>query len=364
MTAALNCVLEYFVEVLSMIRSIRSFFLALMLALSLLVGQVSPVRAASLPAEINKQFTPLQIDAGGVSVMRVTIFNPNIFPLTDADWTDNLVGVQPGLYIANPAGVVNTCGGTVTATPGSTTLSLGGALSNDGGTVPAQVASTPGQCYVEVNVSSVTPGNLINTIPAGNLRSDGNDGGTPVVITNTTPASATITVIQVLNPSLSKLFNPTTIYAGETSQLTIRLNNNDSDTNITGATYTDTLPAGLQIASPNGLTLTNCGPGTATAPASGTVISLSGATVTPAQDCLLRVNVTGASGAYLISNGTANTIPAGPGGPGSLQTDQGVTNTTPAQAELTIQPVSVQKAFAPDPVDAGDTSILTITLEN
>ncbi|MBN8580749.1 MAG: sortase [Anaerolineae bacterium] len=343
-----------------MIRSIRSFLMASLLALSLLVGQVSPVRAASLPAEINKQFTPLQIDAGAVSVMRVTIFNPNIFELTNASWTDNLVGVQPGLYIANPAGIVNTCGSVldVTAMPGTTNL----ALSN--GTVPPQSGSTPGECYVEVNVSSVTPGNLINTIPAGNLSSQGDDGGTTVNITNTTPASATITVTQVLNPSLSKLFVPSTIFVGENSQLTIRLNNNDSDTNLTGASYTDTLPAGLQIATPNGLTVTNCGPGTATALAGGTVISLSGATVTPAQDCLVRVNVTGASGAYLIANSTANTIPAGPGGPGSLQTNQGVTNTTPAQGEITIQPISVQKAFAPDPVDAGDTSILTITLEN
>jgi LPXTG-site transpeptidase (sortase) family protein len=347
-----------------MIRSVRSFLTALLLALSLLVVQVSPARAASLPAEINKQFTPLQIDAGGVSVMRVTIFNPNTFQLTDADWTDNLISVQPGLYIANPAGVVNTCGGMVIATPGGTTLSLGGALANDGGTVPAQVGSTPGECYVEVNVSSVTPGNLINTIPASNLDAQGNDSGTSVDITNTTPASATITVTQVLNPSLSKLFVPSTIFVGENSQLTIRLNNNDSDTSLTGASYTDTLPAGLQIATPNGLTVTNCGSGTATAPAGGTVISLSAATVTPAQDCLVQVNVTGASGAYLIANSTANTIPAGPGGPGSLQTNQGVTNITPAQGEITIQPISVQKAFAPDPVDAGDTSILTITLEN
>ncbi len=274
-----------------MIRSIRSFLMASLLALSLLVGQISPVRAASLPAEINKQFTPLQIDAGAVSVMRVTIFNPNIFELTNASWTDNLVGVQPGLYIANPAGIVNTCGSVldVTAVPGTTNL----ALSN--GTVPPQSGSTPGECYVEVNVSSVTPGNLINTIPAGNLSSQGDDGGTTVNITNTTPASATITVTQVLNPSLSKLFVPSTIFVGENSQLTIRLNNNDSDTNLTGASYTDTLPAGLQIATPNGLTVTNCGPGTATALAGGTVISLSGATLTPAQDCLVRVNVTGAS---------------------------------------------------------------------
>lgn len=347
-----------------MLRSLRFLFLILVTIASLVLGPVTPVRAASLPAEINKQFTPLQIDAGGVSVLRVTIFNPNGFQLTNAGWIDNLISVQPGLFIANPPGIVNTCGGNVrdglggTLDPGETTFQL------IGGTVPAQGA-VPGECYVEVNVSSVTAGNLINTIPANNLTSQGNDGGTIVNITNTTPASATITVIAVTPPSLTKIFVPSTIFVGQTSQLTITLNNNDSDTNLTGATYTDTLPAGLQIANPNGLTVTNCGAGAnVTAPANGTTITLTNGTITPSQNCLVRVNVTGVSGAYLISNGTANTIPAGPGGPGSLQTTQGVTNGSPAQAELTIQPVGITKAFAPGTVDAGDQTTLTITLQN
>jgi LPXTG-site transpeptidase (sortase) family protein len=330
-------------------------FLRLSLIAMLLAGlfaQPGPVSAASLPAQINKQFTPLQIDAGGVSVLRVTVFNPNSFPLTSASWTDDLVGVQPGLFIANPAGVVNTCGGSVTAAPNTTTLSL------TGGTVPAQVGSTPGQCYVEVNVSSVTPGNLINTIPANNLSSSGDDGGTPVSITNTTPASATITVIAVSPPSLSKSFAPNTIFTGQTSTMTIRLNNNDVDTNLTGASYTDTLPSGLVVATPNGVTATGCGPGVVSAISGGTTISLTGGTVTPSVDCVITVSVTGASGQY------TNTIPAGPGGPGSLHTDQGVTNNSPASANLNVQPVAIAKSFSPSTVDAGDVSTLTITLQN
>ena len=319
--------------------------------------QPTPAYAASIPAEINKQFTPLQIPAGGVSVLRVTVFNPNTFPLTNASWTDDLDGVQPGLFIANPANVVNTCGsvGDVTAVPGTTTLSLAN------GTVPAQVGSTPGQCYVEINVSSVTPGNLINTILANNLSSQGNDGGTPVSITNLTPASATITVIAISPPALSKGFTPNTIYVGETSVLTIRLNNNDANYNLTGATYTDTLPTGLVVASPNGLTLTNCGPGTAAATPGGATISLSGATVTPALDCIVSVNVTNTFGSY---GAYTNTIPAGPGGPGSLKTDQGVTNNSPASAPLNVQPVAIAKSFSPSTIDAGDVSNLTITFYN
>ncbi|NUQ83425.1 MAG: sortase [Anaerolineales bacterium] len=337
-------------------------FLRLGMVTALLAGifaQPQTVHAASLPAEINKQFTPLQIDAGGVSVLRISIFNPNTFPLFNVAFIDDLARVQPGLYVANPAGVVNTCGGTVTAVPGATTVSL------SGGAVPAQVGPTPGQCYIEVNISSVTAGNLINTIPAHNppadigLTADGIDNGTPVVITNTSPASATITVVAVSPPSLSKTFAPNTIFVGQTSQLTIRLNNNDADTNLTGVSYTDTLPGGLVIASPSGLSVANCGAGaTVTAPANGTAVSLSNGIVTPSQDCVISVNVTGSFGQY------TNTIPAGPGGPGSIRTNQGVTNTSPASANLNIQPVGITKAFSPSTIVAGGTSTLTITLQN
>ncbi|HAV76569.1 MAG TPA: hypothetical protein DCX53_04355 [Anaerolineae bacterium] len=318
------------------------------------------VHAASLPAEINKQFTPLQIDAGGTSVLRISIFNPNTFPLTNVAFTDNLIGVQPGLFVDTPNGVVSTCGGTVTAAPGSTTITL------SGGGVPAQVGSTPGQCYVEINTSSITAGNLINTIPAHNpptdigLTADGNDAGTPVTITNTSPASATITVVAVSPPSLSKSFSPNTIFVGETSVLTITVNNNDADTNLTGATYTDTLPSGLVVSTPANITRTNCGSGSSvTAPSGGTTITLNNAVVTPSLNCIVTLNVRGENhGQY------TNTIPAGPSNPGSLQTDQGVTNGSPANANLNVQPIGVTKVFSPLSIDAGDSSTLTITLQN
>src|SRR5690606_24689521 len=132
-------------------------------------------------------------------------------------------------------------------------------VSLTGGTVPPQTGPVPGQCYVEVNVSSVTPGNLINTIPANNLLSQGNDGGMIVNITNTTPASATITVLSVTPPSLTKSFAPNTIFVGGISRLTITINNNDANTNLTGTSYTDTLPDGVILASPSNATVTNCG---------------------------------------------------------------------------------------------------------
>src|SRR5689334_3005473 len=166
-------------------KSVLSLLMIGGLIFSLFGGnQTVHAQQISFPAQMNKSFAPLSIEPGGISRLQVTIFNPNLFQLTNAAWSDNLVSIQPGIFIANPANVSNTCGGSVTATSGSTTLSL------SGGTVPPQVGSTPGSCTVAVDVSSVTTGNLINTIPANALSSNG-DGGT---VTNTTPASATLHV--------------------------------------------------------------------------------------------------------------------------------------------------------------------------
>ena len=330
--------------------------LTVILISSFILSPVTTVHAISIPAEVNKQFTPIFIDAGGISVLRVSIFNPNSFPLTNASWTDNLIGVQPGLLIANPAGVNHTCGAgaIITAAPNTTTLSL------SGGTVPAQTGATPGECYVEINVTSTTPGNLINTIPIGNLNSNGNDGGNPVIVSNTTPASATLTVVSVTPPSISKGFSPNTISMGDVSTLTITINNNDTNTNLTGTSFTDTLPANVVLANPVSPTLTNCGVSASLAATAGNnTITLTNATVTPSQNCVVTVNVTSATqGAYV------NTIPAGPGNPGSIVTQQGVTNASPASATLNVQPINITKQFDSASFQAGGINTLTITLQN
>ena len=191
-----------------MIRSIRSFLMASLLALSLVVAQVSPVQALTYPAEINKSFTPISIPSGGTSRLRVTIYNPNSNALTSAAWLDNLIGVQPGLSIANPPNVVQTCTGTVTDSGGGTVDPGDTSIRLTGGTVPGQVGSNPGSCYVEVSVTSTTPGNLINTIPANELTSfvidpqDANIPPTPVAITNTTPAVTSMPML--IAPKITK----------------------------------------------------------------------------------------------------------------------------------------------------------------
>jgi LPXTG-site transpeptidase (sortase) family protein len=308
-------------------------------------GSVVGAQGPSFPAEMNKSFTPISIVAGGTSRLMVSIFNPNPFQLTNASWTDNLVGVQPGILIANPVNLSNSCGGTVTAVPGGTTLSL------SGGTVPAQVGTTPGSCTVAIDVTSTTLGNLINTIPAGALTSTG--GG--LSVTNTSPASATLHVGGVQPPTINKSFSPGSIWVGQTSQLSIAITNNDFTTTLTQASLTDDLPANVFLANPVSSTLSGCG-GSASlnAVSGGTSVTLINATIAPNSTCTIRVNVTSnTQGSYL------NTIPAN-----ALQTQQGLTNASPDSARLNVQEIGITKAFSPSSFAAGGTSTLTITLQN
>ncbi|HSL30528.1 MAG TPA: sortase [Anaerolineales bacterium] len=313
----------------------------------------------TLPAEVNKAFSPLSIAPGGVSRLSVTVYNPNLFPLTNTSWTDNLVGVQPGLRIADPVGVTNNCGGSVSANAGSTTLSL------SGGTVPAQTGSTPGRCTVTINVTSNTVGNLINTIPSRALSASG--GGT--TISNTDPASATLNVAGVATgtppptqppPSLppvalSKSISPGTIWAGGVSQLTIEIRNNQTNASLTQASVTDNLPANVFVADPASASLSGCGnSASVTAVSGGTSVTLNNGTIAPGSTCTIRVNVTSTvQGTY------TNRIPAG-----SLRTQEGLSNPRDATDRLIVQAIGITKAFSPGTISAGGTSTLTITLQN
>jgi LPXTG-site transpeptidase (sortase) family protein len=327
-------------------KSVVSFLVgALIVSILLNPERTVHAQVLSFPAEMNKSFSPISIAAGGVSRLNVTIYNPNAFQLTNASWTDNLIGVQPGLAIASPMGLTNTCGGSVTAAAGSTILSL------SGGTVPGQVGVTPGSCTVSINITSTTRGNLINTMPTGALTSTGEG----MTITNTSPASATLNVTGSLPPSVNKSFSPGTIWAGEISRLSIVIRNNEPIRSLTQASLTDNLPANVFLANPVSPTLTGCGSSASlTAASGGTSVTLNNGTIAPNSTCTITVNVTSnGQGAY------TNNIPAN-----SLQTQEGLTNSTLATARLNVQEVGVAKQFSPGTFSAGGTTTLIITLQN
>ena len=150
------------------------------LTISVLVVPMSLAHAGgvSIPAQINKSFNPVVIASGQTSRLTIVVYNPNSFELINTTWTDNMVLLQPGLYIANPPNVTvddnnptdTNCGTpTVTAVAGATSISF------SGGTVPAIAGTTYGECTVSLDVSSVTGGNLKNRIPVGALTATDQD---------------------------------------------------------------------------------------------------------------------------------------------------------------------------------------------
>jgi uncharacterized repeat protein (TIGR01451 family) len=135
-----------------------------------------PVEAALAgPPVISKAFGAASVAVGGTTTLTFQIENDNGFPQTGVAFMDNL---PAGLTVAGTPGASNTCGGTLTAVPNSTSISL------SGGTVPAGFGGT---CTISVNVTGVTTGMQTNVSGAVSA----NEGG----IGNT--ATASITVILV-----------------------------------------------------------------------------------------------------------------------------------------------------------------------
>ncbi len=196
--------------------------------------------------------------------------------------------------------------------------------------------------------------------------------GQPYAITSEYPASATLNVIAVQPPSLSKAFAPNTIAAGGTSTLTITIRNNDSNNPLTQVTLTDTLPTNgdgdIFVASPVTTSLTGCGSGTLTDASGNPLVGgtsrsvrLNNGTIARNSNCVITVLVaSNTQGVY------TNTIPAGPAtvNPGAILTREGVTNASAASAPLNVQAFNLTKSFGTSPVAVGQISLVTITIQN
>ena len=286
-----------------------------------------------IPPTLNKSFSPANIAAGGVSTLTITLTN------TDgnaASLTSPLVDTLPsGVVVSDHAST--TCGGTVTANAGGSTVTLAG------GSIPAD-----GSCTVTVDVTAPSAGSFINSLRAGALQTS--NGG------NSAPAVATLTVNAPANapPTINKAFSPANISAGGVSTLTITLNNPNSVVAKLTSPLTDSLPSGVAV---SGNASNTCG-GALTANAGGSSIVLTGGSIPADGSCTVTVDVTASgSGSYF------NALPAG-----ALQTSNG-SNTAPAVATLTVNAPAViaptvSKAFSPSTISSNAVSTLTLTLNN
>ena len=277
------------------------------------------------PPSITKAFGAASIPLNGTTSLTFTINNPNTgVALSGIAFTDNL---PAGLVVATPNGLNNTCGGTATAVAGSGSISL------SAGTLAASAS-----CTVSVNVQGTTAGVKNNSVQVTST-----EGGTG----NTSNASITV----VGPPIIIKAFGAASIPLNGSTSLTFTIQNNNSATALTGVGFSDTLPAGLVVSTPNGLTGT-CGAGTITATAGTNVISLSGGTIAANSSCTFSVNVTG------IAAGTQNNTT------GNVTSTEGGTGGTASASINVVAPPSIAKVFNPASIALNATTSLTFTITN
>src|SRR5437016_2979865 len=218
--------------------------------------------AVAAPPSIAKVFNPSTIALNATTSMTFTITNPaaNTAALTGVAFTDTL---PTGLTVANASATV--CGGTLTTT-NPTGIALTGATIN-----------TNSQCQFSVTVTGAASGQYTNT--TGNVTST--NGGTG----NT--ATANLTVASA--PTMTKAFGAASILLNASTSLTFNISNPNTTLGLTGVSFSDALPAGLVVATPNGLS-TTCS-GTVTAAAGSGSVSLLGGTLAANASCTIPLNV-------------------------------------------------------------------------
>lgn len=276
--------------------------------------------------------------------LRLALTNESVSALNSLTLSDTLPTVGPfqQLRIATPANISNTCGGTVIATAGSTSVAL------NGGVVPASSGGTAGTCRLEIDVVG-SAGVYPNNANTAAVRDNG-DGST----TNVNDSdNATLTYNDALR--VTKFFDPVSTGDNGGSTATIRLTNLDTSRPITGVGVTDNLPAGMLVATPSNSYVTCGGSTTVSAVPNSGVVTLTGATIAPGSTCDLRfdVSVTG-------TTDWVNTIP-----PGGVTTDSGITNRSPVTGVLTFEAAAVpliSKSISPGSIVPGESATLTISI--
>jgi CSLREA domain-containing protein/uncharacterized repeat protein (TIGR01451 family) len=165
-------------------------------------------------------------------------------------------------------------------------------------------------------------------------------------------ATVTANITNVGPPSIAKAFGAANILLSGSTSLTFTITNSNPVA-LTGVAFTDSLPSGLVVSTPNGLS-GSCGGGTITATAGSGTVSLSGATVAASGSCMFAVNVTGTTAGNKVN--TTGAVTSANGGTGNTATASVVVLSRP---DLTITKTHAGN-FTPGQVGA----TYTITISN
>ena len=235
--------------------------------------------------------------------------------------------------VATPNALTSTCGGIVTADSGTSSIEL-----------VSGVLAAGDSCTIAVDVTALSAG-VKNNITSEVGSTEGGPGGSAeaFLVVAAPPA--------VAPPTFAKAFGKARIAVNGTTSLTFALTNPNPGSALTGLGLSDTLPAGLVVATPNALTNT-CGGAVTALPGNGRHRAGEWQPVLSAGSCVITVNITGTTGG-LKDNLT-----------GAVSSNEGGTGGTASASLEVIAPPTIAKAFGLASIPVTGTTTLTVTLTN
>jgi len=255
-------------------------------------------------------------------------------------FSDNL---PAGVTVASPANASNSCGGTLSAAAGSSSISLSPA----GG--PLVIIPAGGSCSVGVDVIGGSVGTHVNV--SGDLTSNTNSGFNQ----SSGLASDTLTV-SIQRLSIEKSFTDDPVLPGGAVNLRFTIRNLDRRSSASNIAFSDDLDAALSGLAAVSLPSNPCGSGSSITGSS--VISLTGGNLSAEGSCTFDVGLAVPSGA---APGTyTNTTDAVSGDVGGSPT----TGNAASDDLFVITAPVLTKSYVDDPVGAGDTVTLEFSITN
>lgn len=238
---------------------------------------------------ISKSFSPESILTNGTSTLTFTLRNPTNYLFTSVAFSDTYP-TSPGSMVNTSPTVTttNTCGGTLTATAGSGSMSL------SGGQILANTS-----CTISVTVTAPTAGNYVNTSTAGTFSANGTTLPVPTA-TDTLNVHAPIngiTILKRIGPTASGPWTSSLSVALGASVFFQYTVDNTGEAALSNATIVDSFTPALSLSATPGVT--TCNAAMTSIPVFGSVTCVSDAAVT--------VNATGVNNANVTANAGAVT---------------------------------------------------------
>ncbi len=281
-----------------------------------------------------KAFSPDTIGPGSTSALTFVIDNSGSGTgAASLAFTDTL---PAGVTLADPASPTTTCGGTLSAPDGGSTITLSGA---------SVLAFS--SCQVQVDVTSSVVGAHSNT--SGDLTSTAGNSG---------PATADLTV-STGRLGFTKSFSPTTVQLGGDTVLTFTIDNSLGASSHVALSFSDTLPSGVVVADPVVVTgdCPSVGSGAVTATAGGPTLSYSAAgPLASGATCTISVEVHATGSGTPVNR--SSELSSKTGIPTLLN------GFAVAALQVSVDTLALDKDFTDDPVAPGGFGTLRFTLTN